>query len=51
MKIRRPSERRLSFSPLLSEKLKVITADVGEGVIALEILNRPELNLTQGHKA
>ena len=48
---RRPSERRLPFSPFLSEELKVITADVGEGVVALEILNRPELNVTQGHEA
>ena len=45
------SERRLTFSSLLSEELKVVAADVGESMITLEILYRPELNVTQGHEA
>ena len=34
------SQCRLAFSSSLSEKLKVIVADIGEAVVALEVLNR-----------
>ena len=29
----------------------MVAADVGESMITLEILDRPELNVTQGHEA